>query len=97
MGPPLADCQRVDELWFKDGTLVLLTETSLFCVYGGLLATSSPVFQDMFEFPQPDNAEAIDDCPVVRLEDDAQNLTYFLKALFDYECVPISLHKQFHR
>ncbi|KAJ7082109.1 hypothetical protein C8R44DRAFT_823124 [Mycena epipterygia] len=85
MGSDFTACQRVDELWFKDGTLVLLAETSLFRVYGGLLAMNSPIFHDMLDFSQPDNAERIDECPVVRLADGARDLTYFLKAVFNYE------------
>ncbi|KAJ7757344.1 hypothetical protein DFH07DRAFT_884988 [Mycena maculata] len=84
-GPPVDQCHRVDELWFADGTLVLAAEKSLFRVYGGLLAKRSAVFQDMLEFSQPEDAEAIDGCPVVHLADSDEDLKYFLRALFDYE------------
>ncbi|KAJ7236461.1 hypothetical protein C8J57DRAFT_1144620 [Mycena rebaudengoi] len=76
---------RIEELWFKDGTLVLAAENSLFRVYAGLLAKRSPVFHDMLQIPQPEDTEIIDGCPVVRLADDERDLRYFLSALFDYE------------
>lgn len=81
------ESRKVSDLWFIDGTLVLLAGTSRFRVYGGLLAKSSPVFQDMLAFPHPSDVECIDGCPVVRLEDKEQDLRYFLKALFDHELV----------
>ncbi|KAJ6514132.1 hypothetical protein DFH09DRAFT_998999 [Mycena vulgaris] len=81
----LDEFQRVEELWFKDGTLVLGVGRSLFRVYGGLLAEKSPVFHDMLEFPHPGGAEVFDGCPVVHLSDNEDDMRYFLKALFDYE------------
>jgi hypothetical protein len=96
------ESRKVDDLWFIDGTLVLLAGTSRFRVYGGLLAKSSPVFQDMLAFPQPSDVECIDGCPVVRLEDKEQDLRYFLKAFCDHElvhlhdhCVPFSYREIF--
>ncbi|KAJ7442720.1 hypothetical protein B0H11DRAFT_2093652 [Mycena galericulata] len=77
--------RRCDEMWFKDGTLVLVAGRSQFRVYGGLLAKKSPVFDDMLAVPQPLDAEAIDGCPMVRLQDDEEDLLHFLRALFDYE------------
>ncbi|KAJ7884002.1 hypothetical protein B0H13DRAFT_1462062, partial [Mycena leptocephala] len=72
--------------WFKDGTLVLPAEGSLFRVYGGLLAKRSPVFHDMLQIPQPEDAELFDGCPMVHQPDNKCDLRCFLDALFDYEC-----------
>ncbi|KAF7353993.1 hypothetical protein MVEN_01086000 [Mycena venus] len=44
-----------------------------------------PVFADMLAFPQPEDAETLDGCPVLHLDDSAADTMYFLKALFDYE------------
>ncbi|KAJ7062499.1 hypothetical protein C8F01DRAFT_100643 [Mycena amicta] len=84
--PPsdVAQDSRVQELWFKDGTLVIKAENLLFRVYGGLLAKVSPIFESMLEFPQPAEEETIDGCPVVELHDTAQDAKCFLQALFDY-------------
>ncbi|KAJ6504467.1 hypothetical protein DFH09DRAFT_1201212 [Mycena vulgaris] len=76
---------RVEDLWFKDGTLVLEAGNALFLIYGGLLARESFIFHDMLAIPQPEDAEVIDGCPVVHMNDDARDLKFFLKALFDYK------------
>ncbi|KAJ6480496.1 hypothetical protein C8R47DRAFT_1218697 [Mycena vitilis] len=82
---PADQFRRVEDLWFHDGTLVLVAGSSLFRVYRGQLAKRSSVFHDMLELPQPATAETIDGCPVVRLWDDERDLCYFLNAIFDYE------------
>ena len=46
------------------------------------MTMNSPVFRDMFMFPQPPDAETIDGCPVVRLLDLASELREFLGVLF---------------
>ncbi|KAJ7848879.1 hypothetical protein B0H13DRAFT_1463931, partial [Mycena leptocephala] len=68
-------------LWFHDGTLVLVTETSLFRIYAGLLAKESPIFHDILGLPQPKEGETMDGCPVVHLSDTGQDVEYFLKVL----------------
>ncbi|KAJ6541014.1 hypothetical protein DFH09DRAFT_1322875 [Mycena vulgaris] len=77
--------ERVDSLWFPDGNIVICAHNVLFRVFRGILAARSPVFADMLAFPQPDDAEVIDGCPVLHLDDSAADTMYFLKALFDYE------------
>ncbi|KAJ7610474.1 hypothetical protein FB45DRAFT_844591 [Roridomyces roridus] len=74
---------RVEDLWFSDGTLVIQAETKLFRVAGGILAARSSVFKDMLSIPQPSDQAAIDGCPSVFLHDSAQDVEYFLKAIFD--------------
>ncbi|KAJ7137323.1 hypothetical protein C8R46DRAFT_1361909 [Mycena filopes] len=53
--------------------------------YGGLLAQHSPVFEHMLERPPPADSEFIDGCPIVRLEDNQDDLESFLLSLFDYQ------------
>jgi hypothetical protein len=76
---------REDGLWFQDATLIIQAEDRLFRVYPGILADKSPVFQDMLAFPQPEDGDTLDGCPLVRLTDSAVEATYFLKAIFHYE------------
>ncbi|KAJ7660355.1 hypothetical protein DFH06DRAFT_394263 [Mycena polygramma] len=75
----------ISNLWFNDGTLVLQAGGSSFRVYGGMLGAYSPIFHAMLELPQPDGADSIHGCPVVRLDDSERDLRYFLRALFDHE------------
>lgn len=76
------------ELWYHDGSVVLEAEGTYFKVYSGILAKSSPVFQDMFAFPQRPDCEMYDGCPLVHMPDTAQDLRHFLKAMHDcrYVC-----------
>ncbi|KAJ7127282.1 hypothetical protein C8R43DRAFT_700116 [Mycena crocata] len=74
--------QRVQELWFDDGNLVIQAENSQFRVFRGILAARSSVFQDMLSFPQPSDAELVVGCPLVRLPDSLWEVTVFLKAIF---------------
>jgi hypothetical protein len=92
MDSPAADADtsdtsptRVIDLWFPDANLVIRVGGSLFKVFRGILATKSPVFEDMLSFPQPEDSELIDGCPVVRLFDSEKDTEYFLRALFHYE------------
>ncbi|KAJ7154360.1 hypothetical protein C8R43DRAFT_1066365 [Mycena crocata] len=81
----LTEPQRVGQLWFEDGNIVIQAGNSQFRVFRGILAAQSPVFKDMFSLPQPADSEAVDGCPVVRLHDSKEDLTVFLRAIFDPE------------
>ncbi|KAJ7119176.1 hypothetical protein C8R44DRAFT_189565 [Mycena epipterygia] len=80
---PASEPERVQDLWFEDGNLVIQAENHQFRVYRGILAARSSVFQDMLAFPQPPDSELIEGCPLVRLYDAATEVTVFLKAIFD--------------
>ena len=76
------------ELWFPDGSIVLLAEQTLFRVYAGILSRASPVFRDMFalgQVRQHDSAEeTYEGCPLVVMPgDSATDIRAFLKALHD--------------
>ncbi|KAJ6577802.1 hypothetical protein B0H19DRAFT_985414 [Mycena capillaripes] len=74
---------RVEDLWFSDGSLVIQAEQSLYRVYRAVLGARSTVFNDMQSFPQPEDGETIEGCPVVKLPDAAADVTCFLRAIFD--------------
>jgi hypothetical protein len=82
----------VDHLWFEDGNLILKAENSLFRVYSGPLAARSSVFKDMLAFPpSAEGNERYDQCPIVTVYDNAKDMAFFLKAVFDLRCVFPSL------
>ncbi|KAJ7142085.1 hypothetical protein C8R43DRAFT_1131078 [Mycena crocata] len=62
----LTEPQRVQDLWFEDGNIVIQAGNSQFRVFRGILAARSPVFEDMFSLPQPADSEAVDGCPCFR-------------------------------
>ena len=78
---------RDEELWFDDGNIVLLADTSnvAFKVHRGMLARHSEIFQSMFELPPPSQAdvEKVDGCQLVRMYDLPSELSNLIKALYD--------------
>jgi hypothetical protein len=77
-----SEWKRHPELYMPDGTMVFLTNNTLFRVYPGLLSKHSEVFRGMNSLSdcQPPNSETYDGCPLVRLTDDAEDLAFFLSA-----------------
>ncbi|KAJ7751893.1 hypothetical protein DFH07DRAFT_693778, partial [Mycena maculata] len=73
--------QRCSDLWFADCGLILRAGKVLFRVSREMLAARSPAFADMLSFAQPDDAERIEDCPVVTLPDTGREVEVFLRAL----------------
>ncbi|KAJ6549977.1 hypothetical protein B0H19DRAFT_1073872 [Mycena capillaripes] len=76
---------RVEQLWFTPDTIVIRAEDQVFQVSRAVLAARSSVFRDMIAFPQPTggDTELFDGTPVVRLHDTAEDVTAFLRAIFD--------------
>jgi len=82
--PSLDDRERVEDLWFEDGNLILQAENSLFRIYSGFLAARSSVFRDMLAFPPPaEGNPEMDGCHIVPVYDSAKDMAVFLKAIID--------------
>ncbi|KAJ7042106.1 hypothetical protein C8F04DRAFT_1031061 [Mycena alexandri] len=77
--------KRVIDLWFEDGNVVIQAEDYQFCLFKSFLTTRSPIFTDTFSIPQPEEAERINGCPVLRIHDSATDAAHFFKAIFDSE------------
>ena len=82
---------RDDQYWYSTGDIVLVANRKVaFKVYIGLLTKQSTVFRDLVnkDVPQPENQELIDDCPVIHLTDDPEDLKTFLAFIYDgWRCV----------
>jgi len=80
------------DVWYTDGSIVLVAEKTAFRVHGTILAANSEIFKDMFAIPQsatPDpDAETYEGCPVLRLQDSPADLKHFLKAIYDFSYFP---------
>ncbi|KAJ7100438.1 hypothetical protein C8R44DRAFT_859346 [Mycena epipterygia] len=74
---------RAPGLWFEDGGLIIRAQTTLFRVSRDVLATHSSIFRDMLFLPSGED-NMMDGCPFVHLPDNAKDVGYFLRALFDY-------------
>ncbi|KAJ7102721.1 hypothetical protein C8R44DRAFT_808425 [Mycena epipterygia] len=82
------DLNRVEDLWFEEDNLIIRAENSIFRVSRGVLAARSPVFRSMlFDLPKPNPERTIImyGCPVIQLRHSPEDVTYFLKAIFDSE------------
>ncbi|KAI0342614.1 hypothetical protein BDW22DRAFT_1330030 [Trametopsis cervina] len=80
----LQNLQRHSDLWFEDGNVVLVAENTMFRLHKGVLARHSEVFHDMFSIPQPQQLDdAYDGCPVVRMSEEADELSTVLEILYD--------------
>ncbi|KAF8584601.1 hypothetical protein K439DRAFT_1345714 [Ramaria rubella] len=75
--------KRHPDIYFGDGSVVLLAETTLFRVYWGWLGKRSDVFSQLASFDnvQPPDSETYDGCPLIRVSDTAEDLEYFLNAM----------------
>ena len=79
------------DLWYYDGSVVLEAQGTYFRVYSGILVKRSPIFKNMFDFPQsPTDCEMYDGCPLVHMPDVVQDLRPFLKAVHDSRCAMIT-------
>lgn len=83
-------------LWFKDGSIVLATDSHLYRVHKSVLAKYSSVFEDMFEFPAGGRGGAgdaayadeseWDGLPLVKMVGDSDESVYhLLMTLYDRE------------
>ncbi|KAH9926924.1 uncharacterized protein B0H18DRAFT_875934 [Fomitopsis serialis] len=76
------------EVWYSDGSVVLVADKMAFRVHGTILATHCEVFRDMFAMPQPAtpdaNTETYEGCQVLRLQDSPVDMRHFLKTIYDF-------------
>lgn len=70
------------QYYFEDGNIILIAEDRAFRVHKGVLSMHSSVFKDLLSLPQPSDADTMDGCPVVRLEDFARHVHLLLEAMY---------------
>lgn len=78
---PASKLRRSSEFWYQDGTIIFVAQDTAFRIYRGLLAQHSIVFRGLFMVPQPEDAEQIDGCLVVRISDHPRDFEYMLRFL----------------
>jgi hypothetical protein len=73
------------DFWFRDGSIVLYVDKTLFRVHQTILAKHSEVFNDLFTLPQPtaEEEETVDGCRVVMLHDSKEDFVDLLNAIYD--------------
>ncbi|KAJ7165467.1 hypothetical protein C8R43DRAFT_878512 [Mycena crocata] len=83
MNDPASSPLIRSDIWFKDGTVVLQAERTLFRVYRGVLASQSSIFHDTFGMPQPAEEPLYEGCPILVLQDSPDDVRSFLLAIHD--------------
>lgn len=74
--------EKSEQLWFEDGSIVLQAENTQFKVHRSILAKNSPIFADLFKIPHPASEPTIDGCPIVHLQDSAEDVKHVLLILY---------------
>lgn len=73
-------------VWFDDGNVIIVAQSTPFKVHRSLLSQRSSVFNDMFSIPQPPTLqgdEGMDGIPIVHVSDTWEEIAYILSALYD--------------
>ncbi|KAJ7128187.1 hypothetical protein C8R43DRAFT_957672 [Mycena crocata] len=80
-----------ERFWFGDGTVIIRTKERIFRVYMGLLAKKMEPFRGFRDLPQPPNAEILHGCPVVPMDDDSDDMEFYLRVLIDGYMFPLEV------
>jgi len=73
-----------EQFWFHDGSIIIRVEAVLFRVHQTVLSCHSKFFSDLFAVPQPkDGRPSVKGCPIVRLQDNADDFVNFLGAIYN--------------
>ncbi|KAL1743223.1 hypothetical protein HDZ31DRAFT_65227 [Schizophyllum fasciatum] len=89
-GGPIVDTEteqvlrRHPDLYLADGSVIVRAEDTLFRVHISMLARHSIFFRDVFAMPKGgEGADRLDGCPVLFLQDRAEDVANLLSALYD--------------
>ncbi|KAH9908807.1 uncharacterized protein BXZ73DRAFT_109857 [Epithele typhae] len=95
--PPISSLHKAKDLWYKDGTIVIVAGSTAFCVHSSVLEAVSSVFGDMLNLPQEGDFETMEGRIVVRVPDSEIDMSHFLRVVFRpgydslaYETKPIA-------
>ncbi|KAI0321611.1 hypothetical protein OF83DRAFT_1080870 [Amylostereum chailletii] len=80
--PSPDDFTHSQDFWFADGSLIIICESTGFRVHAGILSLHCSVFRDMTCVGNPSGDRRIDGAAVVALDDTANDMACFLKALY---------------
>ncbi|KAH9937911.1 uncharacterized protein BXZ73DRAFT_100126 [Epithele typhae] len=73
---------KAKDLWYKDGTIVIIAGTTAFCVHSSVLEAVSSVFGDMLNLHREGEYETMEGCVVVRVTDSEIDMSHFLRVMF---------------
>ncbi|KAG9001605.1 hypothetical protein FRB93_012031 [Tulasnella sp. JGI-2019a] len=80
-------CTKDSSFFFRDGTIFLVVETTVFKIHQSVLERHSTVFRDMFSIPSSadggDASNQWEGLPVVTLNDLAEDVRALLRLTYD--------------
>ena len=79
---PNAEWTRHAQYYFDDGSIVLLTECTIFRVHKGVLTLHSGFFERLLNQPREPGAETVDGCPLVPLQDSVDRVETLLDVMY---------------
>ena len=78
--------KRDSEIWFEDGNVVVIAQTTAFRFHKSVVSLHSSVFRDLFSIPQPSGSpvgeESFDSCPVVHVSDTSYDFRELIRAIY---------------
>ncbi|TBU41579.1 hypothetical protein BD309DRAFT_1081994 [Dichomitus squalens] len=84
--PSLEGFQRDSDIWFEDGNIIVIAQSTAFRFHKSVLASHSQVFRELFSVPQPSpnagESEAIDGCTVMYVSDTGYDFRELLRAIY---------------
>lgn len=97
--PTLPDLQRVSDLRFEAGGLIIQADQSCFKIFKGILTAQSSVFKYILDESPTTTKSYVDEhaSHLLHIADSAEDMTYFLRAIFDSGCVFGFYHSHFIR
>lgn len=72
-----------NSLWYDDGSVVLKAGDDFFRVHRSILSQKSSVFATVLLKSQAENTETYEECPMVTLDDDAEELRQLLLTIYE--------------
>ena len=88
--------QKDPELWFEDGSVVMIAGNMAFLIHTSILSRHSEIFRNMFGVPQPAvpaPSDVFNGRPVVHVSDSAHDFKQLLCMLYDgVQCVALAGH-----
>ncbi|KAJ7647762.1 hypothetical protein FB45DRAFT_894359 [Roridomyces roridus] len=70
-------------VWYKDGSVILQAQNTQFRVHWSVLAKNSSFFRDLEALPQPADQPSVENCPIIQVQDSAEDVRHLLEALYD--------------
>jgi hypothetical protein len=75
--------RHLNGLWYDDGSVVLKAGDDFFRVHSSILSQKSPVFATLLLQSQAENTETHEGCPMVTMDDDAEELRQLLLTIYE--------------